>query len=114
MLREADVDVLVGTTYNNVRYLSDFQAFGQRFLPTTQVYAIVRSDQLDQATVIAPLADADMYAQFPAPAARILFYGSFYVEEGQEFPDALTLEYASLRGGGGELYLCQRARSVVH
>jgi len=50
ILAEAGVDVLVATTYQNVYYVSQFQAFGQRFLPTTQVYAVVSADRLDHAT----------------------------------------------------------------
>lgn len=81
ILNAAGVDVLVATSYQNVYYLSDYQAFGQRFLPTTQVYAVAAAGSLDQATVIAPIADADMHAQFPAPepAARMVYYGRFVV-----------------------------------
>lgn len=80
VLREAGVDVLVGTTSNNVTYLSGYQPFGQRFLPTTQVYAVVAADALDRATVVAPIADADMAAQFPTPEAQMRWYGRFFVE----------------------------------
>lgn len=80
ILSEAGVDVLVATTYQNVYYVSQFQGFGQRFLPTTQVYAIISVSSLDQATVVAPIGDADMYAQFLPPAAHMVFYGRFFVE----------------------------------
>jgi len=80
ILAEAGVDVLVATTYQNVYYVSQFQGFGQRFLPTTQVYAIISTDNLGQATVVAPIGDADMYAQFPPQAAQMVFYGRFFVE----------------------------------
>lgn len=92
ILNAAGVDVLVATSYQNVYYLSDYQAFGQRFLPTTQVYAVVSAAALDQATVIAPVADADMYAQFPAPAARMVYYGRFVVvplEQDAELTDEM-------------------------
>lgn len=80
VLREAGADILVGTTSNNVTYLSGYQPFGQRFLPTTQVYAVVQADALDQATVVAPIADTDMAVQFPTPDAHMRWYGRFFVE----------------------------------
>jgi Xaa-Pro dipeptidase len=80
ILAEAGVDALVATTYANVYYLSGYLPFSQRFLTTTQVYAVAAADRLDQATVIAPIADADMYAQFPPAGTRLVFYGRFYVE----------------------------------
>lgn len=93
LLQEAGVDVLVATTFQNVYYLSGYQSFGQRFLPTTQVYAVSAAETLTSPVVIAPIGDADMYAQFPAPNATMRFYGRFFVEQSPDLaPDSLTDE----------------------
>lgn len=76
---DAGVDLLVATAHPNVQYLSGYRSFGQRFLPATQVYAVAAAGRLDRPTVIAPVSDADMYAQEPSPA-RMVFYGRFVVE----------------------------------
>ncbi len=91
LLEQAGIDVLVATTFQNVYYLSGYQSFGQRFLSTTQVYAVAAADALASPAVIAPIGDADMYAQFPAPGATMHFYGKFFVEQPAE-PDDLTDE----------------------
>jgi len=80
ILDEEHVDVVVATTHPNVYYLSGFRSFSQRFLPSTQVYAISAADALSQPTVVAPMADADMFAQFPLPHATMMFYGRFFVD----------------------------------
>lgn len=79
LLAEAGAEVLVATAYPNVIYVSGYQPFSQRFLPTSQVYAIT---DLTRTAVVAPIGDADMYAQFPPPGVRMAFYGTFYTEAG--------------------------------
>ncbi len=92
LLQEAGVDVVVGSTYQNVFYLSGYEGFGQRLTPTTQVYAIARADDLGSPVLIAPISDLDMQAQFPAELARIHPYGRFYLEksEGASLTEELT------------------------
>jgi Xaa-Pro dipeptidase len=76
----AGVDVAIATTHANVFYLSDFRGFGQRLMPTTQVYAVARLDALSSPTVILPAGELDMAAQFPPPNASLSPYGRFFVE----------------------------------
>jgi Xaa-Pro aminopeptidase len=76
----AGVDVAIATTHANVFYLSDFRGFGQRLMPTTQVYAVARLDALGSPTVILPAGELDMAAQFPPPNASLSPYGRFFVE----------------------------------
>lgn len=91
LLAEAGVDVVVGTSYQNVFYLAGYEGFGQRLTPTTQVYAIARADDLGSPVLVAPISDLDMEAQFPSGAARIRPYGRFYLErpEGAVLTDEL-------------------------
>jgi Xaa-Pro dipeptidase len=84
VLAGAGVDVLVATTFANVHYVSGFLPFSQRFLPTTQVYAVAAADRLEEAAVIAPIGEADMYAQLPPVGARMAYYGRFVVEPAAE------------------------------
>ena len=84
LLAEAGVDVIVGTSYQNVFYLSGYEGFGQRLTPTTQVYALARADDLGSPVLVAPISDLDMEAQFPSGAGRIRPYGRFYVERPPE------------------------------
>jgi Xaa-Pro dipeptidase len=80
LLRETGADILVATAYPNVVYLSGYRPFSQRFLPVTQVYALAAADDLARPVVIAPIGDADMYAQAPPAGAQMRFYGTFYTE----------------------------------
>jgi Xaa-Pro dipeptidase len=77
---DARLDAVVATTHANVYYLSDFMGFGQRLMPTTQVYAVARVDALDAPVVILPAGELDMAAQFPPNNARLSPYGRFFVE----------------------------------
>lgn len=80
LLAEAGVDAVVASTYENVFYLSGFVGFNQRVMPTTQVYAVARTEALGDAVLVAPISDMDMQAQFPAELAAIRPYGRFFVE----------------------------------
>lgn len=79
ILNEAGIDVVVGSSYQNVFYLSGYQGFSQRLTPSTQAYAILRASDLSAPVVIAPISDLDMEAQFPS-GARIHPYGRFFME----------------------------------
>jgi Xaa-Pro aminopeptidase len=81
VLADAGVDVVVATTYENVFYFSGYEGFVQRVTPATQVYAIVGADALDDPTLVAPLGDLDMQAQFPAQLGSIRPYGGKMVIE---------------------------------
>jgi Xaa-Pro aminopeptidase len=97
VLADAGVDVVVATTYENVFYFSGYEGFVQRVTPATQVYAIVGADALDDPTLVAPLGDLDMQAQFPAQLASIRPYGGKMVIEhrGEEL-DEEAARYAPL------------------
>jgi Xaa-Pro dipeptidase len=97
VLADAGVDVVVATTYENVFYFSGYEGFVQRVSPATQVYAVVAADALDDPTLVAPLGDLDMQAQFPARLASIRPYGGRMVVEnrGEEL-DEEAARYAPL------------------
>jgi Xaa-Pro aminopeptidase len=80
ILEAAAIDVVVSTTHANVYYLSGYVGFSQRFMPTTQVYAVARADALSTPTVILPAGELDMAAQFPPQDTTLLPYGRFFVE----------------------------------
>jgi Xaa-Pro aminopeptidase len=97
VLADAGVDVVVATTYENVFYFSGYEGFVQRVTPATQVYAIVGADALDDPTLVAPLGDLDMQAQFPAQLGSIRPYGGKMVIEHQgEELDEEAARYAPL------------------
>ena len=79
ILSEAGIDAIVGTSYQNVYYLSGYQGFGQRLTPSTQAYAIAQVSDLSAPVVVAPISDLDMEAQFPS-GARMHPYGRFFME----------------------------------
>lgn len=97
VLADAGVDVVVATTYENVYYFSGYEGFVQRVTPATQVYAVVSADGLDDPTLVAPLGDLDMQAQFPAKLASVRPYGGRMVVEnrGEEL-DEEAARYAPL------------------
>jgi Xaa-Pro dipeptidase len=76
----AGVDALIATTHANVFYVSGFVGFGQRLMPTTQVYAVARLDALDEPVVVLPAGELDVWAQFPPSNGRTAPYGRFFVE----------------------------------
>lgn len=86
VLADAGIDVLVASTYENVFYFSGYAGFVQRVTPATQVYAVLQADALDRATLVAPLGDLDMQAQFPAALASVRPYGKRMVIEHQDGP----------------------------
>jgi len=77
----AGVEAVVATTHANVYYLSGFVGFGQRLMPSTQVYAVARLDALDEPTVVLPVGELDIWAQFPPARATHSSYGKFFVEK---------------------------------
>jgi len=76
----ARVDAVMATTHANVRYLSGFVGFGQRMMPSTQVYALATVDALQEPMVILPAGELDVWAQFPPDHGRFTPYGRFFVE----------------------------------
>jgi Xaa-Pro aminopeptidase len=97
VLAEAGVDVVVASTYENVFYFSGYEGFVQRVTPATQVYVVLRSDALSEPTLVAPLGDLDMQAQFPAALAAVRPYGKRMVIEHQGEPlDDEASRYAAL------------------
>lgn len=96
VLAEAGVDAIVGSTYQNVFYLSGYTGFAQRLNPAAQVYAVLRADALDEPALVAPITDLDMEAQFPAGIDSIRAYGSQYYIEAPATDERLSAE--------GELY----------
>lgn len=97
VLADAGVDIVVGSTYENVFYLSGYVGFAQRVTPASQVYAVVAADALDDSTLVVPLGDLDMQAQFPAALASIRPYGKRMVIEHRGEPlDEEAALYAPL------------------
>lgn len=76
----AGLDAVMATTHANVRYLSGFVGFGQRLMPSTQVYALARVDRMEEPVVVLPAGELDMWAQFPPEQATLSPYGRFFVE----------------------------------
>ncbi len=87
----ADLDAIMATTHANVRYLSGFVGFGQRLMPSTQVYALARLDRLEEPVVVLPAGELDMWAQFPPDRATLSPYGRFFVEVAEGATDGQPL-----------------------
>jgi len=90
---EAGVDAVLATTHSNVRYLSGFVGFGQRLMPSTQVYALASVDRLEEPVVVLPAGELDVWAQFPPGGGRLSPYGRFFVEvspDGDKTVDAIA------------------------
>lgn len=80
VFQDAGVDAILATTHANVRYLSGFVGFGQRLMPSTQVYALASVDRLEEPVVVLPAGELDVWAQFPPGAGKLSPYGRFFVE----------------------------------
>jgi Xaa-Pro dipeptidase len=108
VLGSAGVDVVVGTTHANVRYLTGYAGFGQRLMPVTQVYAVARLDALEAPVLVLPLGELDMVAQFPLDGVRLSPYGRFVLEAPPDGPPlqgelSRYAEVAAEAGGGTAL-----------
>lgn len=75
-----DVDVVVATTKENVRYLSGFSPASFVLMPATQVYAVAHRDTPGRPAVICPSGDLDAELQRPLAGVRYRPYGEFYIE----------------------------------
>lgn len=90
----AGVDAVLATTHSNVRYLSGFVGFGQRLMPSTQVYALASLDRLEEPVVVLPAGELDVWAQFPPGGGKLTSYGRFFVEvnpDGEQMADEIDL-----------------------
>jgi Xaa-Pro aminopeptidase len=97
----AGLDAVMATTHANVRYLSGFVGFGQRLMPSTQVYAVARLDMLGEPTVVLPAGELDMWAQFPPEHATLAPYGRFFVEvagNGEVLSDEIARYHTLVEG----------------
>ena len=100
----AGLDAVMATTHANVRYLSGFVGFGQRLMPSTQVYALARVDRMEEPVVVLPAGELDMWAQFPPEHATLSPYGRFFVEvatDGQALSDEIG-RYRTLAADDGQ------------
>lgn len=75
-----DVDVVVATTKENVRYLSGFTPASFVLMPATEVYAVAHRDAPQRPAVICPAGDLDAELQRPLAGVRYRPYGEFYIE----------------------------------
>lgn len=77
-LADAGLDALVGTTYENVCYLSTFRSASLRLFPRdAQVYALVARDQLDRPVIVSGVGDMDALASLPGQHETVA-YGTFH------------------------------------
>lgn len=77
-MREAGLDALLATTYENVHYLGGPLSASLKLFPRdAQVYALVRRDRLDEPSIVAGIGDMDTLAAMETPM-RTFAYGSFF------------------------------------
>jgi Xaa-Pro dipeptidase len=90
-----DVDVVVATTKENVRYLSGFSPASFVLMPATEVYAVAHRDAPGRPAVVCPAGDLDAELQRPLAGVGYRPYGEFYIEmptrESVESGDGLRL-----------------------
>jgi Xaa-Pro dipeptidase len=77
---EKGFDGLLGTTPENVYYLSGFCGFSPRLLRGSFAVALWLAREPDRSPVVVPHSDLDMVAQFGTRGAEVRPYGVFFVE----------------------------------
>jgi len=81
IMEKYDLDVLVGTTPENVYYISNYQSVSHKLLKGVQTYAIFPRDL--EPVLIIPMSDLDLYADSSSWIKDVRTYGTFYIEEGE-------------------------------
>ncbi len=79
LMKEQQVDALIGSTLENVYYLSG--VWSQNFIVTprhAQLFAITTADQLDRPFLVSGLGDTATIVQSCPNAAGVFLHGSFY------------------------------------
>ncbi len=77
-MREGGLDGLLATTYENVHYLGGPLSASLKLFPRdAQVYALVRSDRLDEVCIVAGVGDMDTLAAMDVPMTTFS-YGKFF------------------------------------
>ncbi len=77
-LREAELDGLLATTYENVYYLGGPLSASLKLFPhDAQVYALVRGDRLSEPCLVASVGDMDTLAAMDVPMTTVS-YGRFF------------------------------------
>jgi Xaa-Pro aminopeptidase len=77
-MRDAGLDALLATTYENVHYLGGPLSASLKLFPRdAQVYALVKSDRLGEPCLVAGIGDMDTLAAMDVPMTTVS-YGTFF------------------------------------
>ena len=89
-MEEAEVDGLLGTTFEHVLYLANVWVEGFFWGPRqTQAFAVVHRERLDKPVLAAGIGEVANFANSAAPGAELITYGDFYrfVEPGAQLDE---------------------------
>ncbi len=81
VMRKYGVDVLVGSTPENVTYLTDFWSWSHWVLKGTQTYAVISADEKISPFIVTPLSELDLAAdQENCWVKDFVAFGKFFLE----------------------------------
>lgn len=78
VMNEAGVDVLIGTSADNVRYLTDYDCISHRITPSIRVFGILPRDPDGEVGLVVPSLEVDAWAEQPRGVADVTPYGTLY------------------------------------
>lgn len=73
------LDVLVGSTPQNVQYLADYQSHGQWLMPASHAFAVLHRDPSRPVSLVVSVGEMDRVSETPPAAEHIEPYGRFYL-----------------------------------
>lgn len=80
LLAEAGIDVLVATSADNVRYLSDYECISHKITPSVLVFGVLEREGEAGVGLIVPSLEVDAWAEQPSGVCDVTAYGTLYRE----------------------------------
>src|SRR5579884_1539255 len=80
IMEQAGVDCLVGTSLQNVLYLTGFNSFLKQVTPSTLVFGIFFDSKSSEAKLVTSYSEGDIVAASETKAEDVELYGTFPLE----------------------------------
>lgn len=74
---EAEVDVLIATTPENVHYATNYRPFSQRLIRDAEFFAVLAHPGSAPRALIAPVSEMDLVSEIEPDVDQVLPYGTF-------------------------------------
>lgn len=80
LMEEAGLDVLIATSPDNVRYMTDYDCISHRITPSVRVFAMLPREVDAARALVVPSLEVDAWAEMPSGVDDVVAYGTLYRE----------------------------------